>query len=109
MTNPIVLQAAVVTMLVAKRPTLADLPIDWQLSHNGRVGVDLAIGASSTAVPQIAHELARALRVKVDISEDRQMADSKRWYRSYEVRGKHSGATVSMHALEYLDEGGDVA
>ncbi|MBQ0827653.1 hypothetical protein [Streptomyces tagetis] len=63
MKTHIAVQAAVVTMLVAKRPALADLPIRWELA-GGRVEIrqDALTSKDDSVVPQIAAELARAMR-----------------------------------------------
>ncbi|MFJ2303800.1 MULTISPECIES: hypothetical protein [unclassified Streptomyces] len=104
--NTIALQAAVVTMLLAKRPQLATLPIDWTLKTNGSIYVDLAICAPTSCVPAIASELAKAMRgAALEVSGPLRFRDG-RPYRSYQVRGKHAGVRVDFDGLEHLD-GGD--
>ncbi|MFD5468854.1 hypothetical protein [Streptomyces sp. NPDC127105] len=104
--NAIPLQAAVVTMLLAKRPQLGALPINWELRNDGTVHVDLAVCARSTFVPAIASELAKAMRgATLEVSGRLKFSDG-RPYRSHRVRGKHAGVQVVFDGLEYLD-GGD--
>lgn len=111
MTNSIALQAAAVTMLLAKRPRLAALPIDWTLRDNGEVFVDLSLDAPSHFVPEIAQELAKALRgATINISDERTSTQGRR-YRTHAVHGKHAGVDVYLSGFEYFDEttGGDGA
>lgn len=112
MTNSIALQAAAVTMLLAKRPRLSQLPIDWSLRDNGDVSLDLALDAPSHFVPEIVQELAKALRGPVtEVTDERKSAAGRR-YRMHTVHGKHAGIRVYLNAFEYFDEpneGGEAA
>lgn len=102
-------QAAVVQMLIAKRPRLGQLPIDWKLANDGQIYADMAWGGLPSQVVETAEEFARALRgAQVDASEERKFADSGRSYRSHDVSGRQAGVLVNFHAVEYLDGHGDL-
>lgn len=112
----VALQAAVVTMLVAKRPALAQLPIDWSLRSDGSIYVDMALRADAALVPQAAAEMARAMRGAREHSYDLAEADGT-VTRTFHVEGKPSGVPVEFLASQRglrLDEtaapeGGDGA
>ncbi|MCD7440294.1 hypothetical protein K4B79_18945 [Streptomyces lincolnensis] len=109
MKNQIPVQAAVVQMLIAKRPRLGQLPIDWQLQHDGHIRVDSAWNSQTGQVVEIAQELARALRgAKVEVSNDRVFAKTGRPYRLHEVSSSQSGVRIYYQGFEYLDGHGDV-
>lgn len=109
MKNQIPVQAAVVQMLLAKRPRLAQLPIDWKLQNDGNIFLDSAWGTPPSQVVEIAQELVRALRgATVEVSEDRVFANSGRPYRSHNVRSSQSGVRIYYEGFEYLDGHGDV-
>lgn len=85
-------------MLIAKRPALDKLPIRWALRSDGTVVVDLdhLSVEGTSAVPEIAAELARAMRgAHTDtydvVSEDGTIS------RCYEVRAQPSGVVVSFY------------
>ena len=110
MTNTIAIQAAVVTMLLAKRPRLAELPIDWHLRDSGAIDVDPVWGALPSQVVEIAQELSKALRgARFEVSNERRFATSDRPYRSHAVDGKQSGIAIRFNGFEYLDGKGDEA
>ncbi|MFG2963533.1 hypothetical protein ACGFZS_09615 [Streptomyces sp. NPDC048288] len=109
MTNQAPVQAAVVQMLIAKRPRLGQLPISWTLHNDGTISVDQAWNATKPSdVVEIAQELARALRGgKVDIGEERKHTTSGRMYRAHRVTGAQNGVHIHFQAFEYLDGHGD--
>ncbi|MGW3847135.1 hypothetical protein [Streptomyces fagopyri] len=92
------LQAAVVTTMVAKRPALDKLPVRWELSGGGKVSAELDVSADTALVPQIADEVARAMRGAETDSYDIPQEDGT-VTRAYEVRGRVSG--VLVHFLDY--------
>ncbi|MGW3442224.1 hypothetical protein [Streptomyces sp. NPDC001076] len=109
MTNQIPVQAAVVQMLIAKRPRLGHLPTEWLLHHDGSITVDATWNATGPSdVVEIAQELARALRGgKVEIGEERKHSTSGRLYRPHRVSGSQNGVSIYYQAFEYLDGHGD--
>ncbi|MFF9123214.1 hypothetical protein ACF09J_07930 [Streptomyces sp. NPDC014889] len=99
MKTHIALQAAVVTMLVAKRPALAQLPIDWQLKSDGSIYIDMALRADAALVPQVAAELARAMRGAREHSYELRQDDGT-VTRTFQVEGKPSGVSVEFLACQ---------
>ncbi|MFI2033679.1 hypothetical protein ACH470_03105 [Streptomyces bottropensis] len=99
MTNNVAMQAAVVTMLVAKRPALAKLPIRWELRANGEVTVSADLGADGSLVPQIAAELARAMRGPRTESYDL-TDDDGTITRAFEVEARVSGIQVKFYGYQ---------
>ncbi|MFS4107517.1 hypothetical protein [Streptomyces sp. PD-S100-1] len=99
MKTHISVQAAVVTMLVAKRPVLAKLPIRWELRSNGGVYVDLDLFADAAIVPQVAAEMARAIRGAKTNGWDIQQDDGT-VTRAYQVTGQPSGVRVEFLAYQ---------
>lgn len=89
------MQAAVVTMLVAKRPALDRLPVRWELRADGRITAELDhLATEDTAeVPKIAAELARAMRGARTDSYDIKAKDGT-ITRCYEVDAQPSGVRV---------------
>ncbi|MFF7901222.1 hypothetical protein ACFZCV_20855 [Streptomyces sp. NPDC007920] len=116
MSTHIAVQAAVVTMLVAKRPQLAQLPIDWQLKSDGSIYIDMALRSDAALVPQAAAELARAMRGAREYSFDLRQDDGT-VTRTFQVEGKPSGVPVEFLASQRglrpdeaaASEGGDGA
>ncbi|MFE6284401.1 hypothetical protein [Streptomyces sp. NPDC057877] len=107
------MQAAVVTMLVAKRPALDKLPIRWELRPDGRIYVDEQYGADPAVVPQIAAELARAMRGAKQIAAELARAmrgaktntyempeDGGTITRAHQVEGQPNGVRVEFHSYE---------
>ncbi|MFJ8054905.1 hypothetical protein [Streptomyces sp. NPDC096142] len=106
--HSIPVQAAIVHTLIAKRPLLGTLPVDWQLQQKYGITVTSSWGAAPDVVVQIAQEVARALRgVTVEVSHDKVMTASGRPYRSHRVDGRQSGVPVYYNGVEYLDGHGD--
>lgn len=98
------LQAAVITMLLAKRPALAALPITWELhGDDGSVWASLALNAPSSQVPLIAAELGLALRGASCDARDGTMPSGRK-FRCHTVYGKHAGVAVNLTDYEYPDE-----
>ncbi|WP_328425937.1 hypothetical protein [Streptomyces sp. NBC_00443] len=107
--NQIPVQAAVVQLLIAKRPRLGKLSIDWKLQADGIITVEAAWGVEPSQVVEIAQELARALRgAKTEVSGEREFSKSGRAYRSHEVSGMQAGVRLYYQGFEYLDGHGDV-
>ncbi|MFC7909011.1 hypothetical protein [Streptomyces nigra] len=96
------MQAAVVTMLVAKRPALDKLPIRWQLRETGEVSVEPSFRASHAEVDQMACEIARAMRGAQQRTYETQLSDG-RPFRVYEVSAQPSGVRVTFYGQAALD------
>ncbi|WP_327230843.1 hypothetical protein [Streptomyces murinus] len=103
------LQAAVVTMLVAKRPALDRLPISWDLESDGTITVRLWHDADEEAVaPQVAAELSRAMRGARTDSYVLPKSDGT-ITRVTAVSAQSSGVPVSFHGYQrgLQPEGGE--
>ncbi|MBK3563184.1 MULTISPECIES: hypothetical protein [unclassified Streptomyces] len=98
------MQAAVVTMLVAKRPALDKLPVRWGLREDGTIGVEQEFGTTLAEVAEIAAELARAMRGARSETYDGVFSDG-RAYRAFDVTAQPSGVRVSFHGQVVLDSG----
>ncbi|MCG7204007.1 hypothetical protein [Streptomyces arenae] len=108
MTNQTPVQAAVVQMLIAKRPALGKLPINWGLQHDGTISLDAAWNAKPSAIGEIAQELARTLRgSNAKVSEPQQSTNSQRPWRTHTVSGIAHGVRIRYQGFEYLDGHGD--
>lgn len=108
MTRQTPVQAAVLQMLIAKRPRLGQLPIDWMLHADGGLTAMAPWGTEPAEAIEIAQEIARALRGgKVEIGEDRTHSTSGRPYRIHHAYGTQNGVSVSFQTFEYLDGHGD--
>ncbi|WP_435643396.1 hypothetical protein ACR9VJ_18285 [Streptomyces sp. H49] len=93
------MQAAVVTMLVAKRPALDKLPICWDLDFDGSITVTMRYDADTATIPQVAAELTRAMRGArtdhYDVPKDDGTVT-----RVFTVSGQSSGAPVTFHGYQ---------
>jgi hypothetical protein len=99
MTNHVAMQAAVVTMLVAKRPALAKLPIRWELRANGDITVSADLHADASLVPQMAAELTRAMRGPRTDTYDLSESDGT-ITRAFEVEARASGIKVQFYGYQ---------
>jgi hypothetical protein len=102
------MQAAVVTMLVAKRPALDSLPVRWELRPDGVVYVEPTFKAGASDIAKIASELTRAMR-----GARTETYDIGTTYRVHEVSAQPSGVQVRFYGQHRLDsaftEGGESA
>ncbi|MGW4883400.1 hypothetical protein [Streptomyces murinus] len=103
------LQAAVVTMLVAKRPALDELPICWDLDANGSITVSMRYDADPAIIPQVAAELSRAMRGARTDSYVLPKADGKVTHVTA-VSAQPSGVHVTFHGYQpgHQSEGGEI-
>ncbi|MFI9824466.1 hypothetical protein ACIHFC_29040 [Streptomyces sp. NPDC052013] len=111
MKTHITVQAAVVTMLVAKRPALAKLPLRWELRGDGSIRVQMELHADQALVPQAAAELARAMRGAREETYD-MPENGGTVTRGFQVEGQTSGVRVEFHCYQRglrVDEGAAAA
>lgn len=97
------LQAAIVTMLIAQRPALVGLTINWELSADGQIWARLSHDAPSSAVPEIAAEMSLALGSDQCAVRDGISATGRK-FRLYQVYGEHTGIPVNFSGYQYFDE-----
>ncbi|MEU9921926.1 hypothetical protein AB0H51_11615 [Streptomyces griseoluteus] len=98
------LRAAVVTMLVAKRPLLDELPIRWELHPNG-ISAEPDWKTEPSTVVKIAAEMARAMRGATTGSH------VTGEFQVHEVVGQMSGVNVRFYGQYKVTEaaGGESA
>ncbi|MGW6009660.1 hypothetical protein [Streptomyces sp. NPDC055210] len=95
------MQAAVVTMLVAKRPALDKLPVIWELRADGTIEVGSVHPSEPADIAKTAAELTRAMRGASSETYDVPNTEGKGLYRVYRVSAQPSGVRVSFYG-QYL-------